>query len=100
MKLHVAREQLNDEQVRNTIFNIHDTRGITTLYQGKPKEDTWGLLVCCLGWSKDCIQQLSAFYSFFPTLAKNDLIFLEYYLFRALDWPSRLVVGNLLPKKR
>jgi len=57
----LARKQWSDEQERNTIFNIYDTHGIITSFQEKLK-DTWGLLVCCLGGSKDCIQQFSVFY--------------------------------------
>jgi len=34
--------QLSNEQVRNTIFNIHDTHGNITLYQEKLKLDTRG----------------------------------------------------------
>jgi len=40
MKVHVARKQWNDEQARNTIFNIYDTNGIMTSHQEKLKEDT------------------------------------------------------------
>ena len=54
--------KLSYEQVRYTIFNIHDTHGIKTMYQEKLKWETLGLLVCCLGSFKDCIQQVSAFY--------------------------------------
>jgi len=35
MKLLVAHNTVSDEQVRNTIFNIHDTHGIIMLYQEK-----------------------------------------------------------------
>ena len=48
--------------VRNAIFDIRHTHGIMTSYQEKLKEDTWGLLLCCLGWLKDRIIQFSAFY--------------------------------------
>ena len=54
--------KLNDKHVSDGIFDIHDTHGIMTSYQEKLKEETRGLLVCCLGWLKDCIQQFSAFY--------------------------------------
>jgi len=53
--------KLSYEQVRYTIFNIHDTHGIKTTYPVKLNWETLGHLVCFLGWFKDCIQQFSAF---------------------------------------